>query len=82
MSLFDTQNLCEISPGEYPGERLVACFVVAGANGESRADQMERSARASPNWSAAKLALCIPYYRLDCKMKGQAAETSFENRFS
>jgi hypothetical protein len=26
MSLFDTQNLCEIASKEYPGERLVACF--------------------------------------------------------
>jgi hypothetical protein len=26
MSLFDTQNLCEIASEEYPGERLVACF--------------------------------------------------------
>lgn len=26
MSLFDTQNLCEIVSKEYPGERLVACF--------------------------------------------------------
>lgn len=26
MSLFDTQNLCEITSEEYPGERLVACF--------------------------------------------------------
>ena len=25
-SLFDRQNLCEISPQEYPGERLIACF--------------------------------------------------------
>lgn len=26
MSLFDTQNLCEIASEEYPGERLIACF--------------------------------------------------------
>ena len=26
MSLFDTQNLCEITSEDYPGERLIACF--------------------------------------------------------
>lgn len=26
MSLFDTQNLCEIAAPEFPGERLIACF--------------------------------------------------------
>jgi transposase len=26
MSLFDTQNLAEISSAEYPGERLIACY--------------------------------------------------------
>ena len=45
MSLFDTQNLAEITSPEYPGERLIACFnpFLAEERKQTRDALLERS---------------------------------------
>ena len=60
MSLFDTQDLAEISHPDYPGERLIACrnpALAAAARRQTRVDahrhRSPRSPRSPPRWRRA-----------------------------